>query len=805
MKQKLLLFLSLFLLIGGGNVWGVNHVLELTTNNAKANAWEWGIKYELSTPLKKGKSYILTMKINTSDDSFKSLSFWPNEGNNTQYLGLPVSKEFKTQQLNFDATYELKNLVFNFGSLNGRLTIDDIVLKESGTDTNLIEDGDFESGNGFAGGWKFEWNKPLCYGIVEEYVLGQNHYLEIKKEKATSNHWDRNLTYNLSTPLEKGQTYVLTMKSKSSCTWENNTIPFWPYCSRKQVLFSDVTEYNKAKGTSLTEEEFSALKVEEKVKTAAGATKYTGIGISDDWVEQTCEFTANDDLDVITFKLGKLAGDLCVDNIKIVKKGTSKNLVPNGSDFEGGNFPASGWYMEIGYQQEAFDFAQIVAGGYEDFKATAIPTTLDIRTAPWYKNSKGETAATEGKDYVLCDNTTANGANYNVNKETDAYYAAYWGGENLNYYADLTAYKTLRVYQENGDNIPRVFFINTAKTGHQQVTGFVWNEEGKYYEFDLALADKAVGNRKLTTLRPTGKGTCTGIALTNGVSCNGYKLTGDAENGTVTESVTAALNDVSATYYDATGLTNTTKASLKVANPNAIIAAKAGILTNDNNVAIDGRVESLALTDGYSFQAPENMKATKAQYTRESNTKYGTIVLPFNGSSADVKFYEIKNMTEEAIVLEEVTELAAGIPAIIEKTTDRSEIVITGVEGNITNVTEVSKADGAVMMHGSYTQGTTVTDANSYYIMGDKFYSINDNFVCNAFRGYFTTVNSTAAARLAIITDNNVTGVNSVENQENANTIVEVYNAAGVQQKGMQKGVNIARLANGKTVTVIVK
>lgn len=272
-----------------------------------------------------------------------------------------------------------------------------------------------------------------------------------------------------------------------------------------------------------------------------------------------------------------------------------------------------------------------------------------------------------------------------------------------------------------------------------------------------------------------------------------------------TASLAEALADTKCLSINATALTTTTPITLTTANPNCIILAKEGALTNDINVAIDGRVASLVLTDGYSFQAPENMTAGKAQYTRESNAKYGTIVLPFNGTSADVKFYEIKSMTKEAIVLEEVTELTAGTPAIIEKTTDKSEIAITGEEGKITNVTEVSKADGAVMMHGSYTQGTTVTDANSYYIMGDKFYSINDNFVCNAFRGYFTTVNSTAAARLAIITDNNVTGVNSVETQENANTIVEVYNAAGVQQKGMQKGVNIARLANGKTVTVIVK
>ncbi len=613
MKQKLLLFLSLFLLVGGGISYAVNHVFEITTNQAKTNAWDWGVNYKLTSPLENGETYVLTLKASTTDANLTSVRFWPqSEDKTVLYTGFGVDTEWQNRTLEFTANADLNLLIFNFGDLNGKLVFDDLKLVKKGTDNNLIEDGDFENGEEFASGWNFGWNKPTSYAIVEQY---------------------------------------------------------------------------------------------------------------------------------------------------------------------------------------------------KDFKAVAISNEVDIRTAPWYKNSKGETDATEEKDYVLTENPTGNGACYNVGTSASAYYAALWNGEKLNYYADFAGYKTIRVYQADDTNVPRAFFINAAATGHQQVTGFVWNESGKYYELDLTLADKAVGNRKLTSLRATGTGTCTGLALTADIESDtkGYILTGDAVNGKVTESVTAALNDASATYYDATGLTNTTEATLKIANPNAIIAAKSGVLENESNVAVDGTISNLVLTDGYSFQAPDEVKATKAQYTRELNAKYGTVVLPFAATSDDVKFYAIKNMTDEAITLEEVAELAAGTPAIIEKTSDDAKITITG-EGNVnSDITEATQADGAVMMHGSYTQGTTVTDENSYYIKGDKFYSINENFICNAFRGYFTTVNKNAAARLSIITDNNVTGVNAVETQEGDNAIVEVYNAAGVQQKGMQKGVNIVRLANGKTVTVIVK
>lgn len=450
----------------------------------------------------------------------------------------------------------------------------------------------------------------------------------------------------------------------------------------------------------------------------------------------------------------------------------------------------------------------------DELSATPIPASTSLNALP-YKSLKDNSNLTP---------------TWGVGTTSDPIYGTFEGevinaGSITGKYCDITDYEELRIYKETNEKL-RLFFIpkdipdidNPSKDKNTSVTTIYtddatysrWDSEEKCFVINIASLPKYNGRVLLQAIKTNPSwngGTYTTpvtdiVVIKKPVAGKRYYISG---GGAIGETLKNVLADKELIYLDATGITTTTPITLTTANPNCIILAKEGALTNDINVAIDGRVERLVLKDGYSFQAPENMTAGKAQYTRESNAKYGTIVLPFNGTSADVKFYEIKSMTKEAIVLEEVTELTAGTPAIIEKTTDKSEILITGEEGKITNVTEVSKADGAVMMHGSYTQGTTVTDANSYYIKGDKFYSINDNFVCNAFRGYFTTVNSTAAARLAIITDNNVTGVNSVEIQEDANTIVEVYNAAGVQQKGMQKGVNIARLANGKTVTVIVK
>ena len=47
-----------------------------------------------------------------------------------------------------------------------------------------------------------------------------------------------------------------------------------------------------------------------------------------------------------------------------------------------------------------------------------------------------------------------------------------------------------------------------------------------------------------------------------------------------------------------------------------------------------------------------------------------------------------------------------------------------------------------------------------------------------------------------------VDGINSVDAAEN-NTITEIYTLGGARVNSLQKGINIVRLANGKTIKVI--
>ena len=195
-----------------------NHLFEMSTSGSKQNDWDWGVSYQLATPLVKGTKYKLTLKASTTDNNLALICFWPYEplynedgspqlnqwggqATATQYKGFGIDNQFIERQVEFIADYDLTTLVFNFGKLNGKLFFDDIKLVKEGTDDNLIIDGDFENGSEFVSNWKFEGNKPTTYAIKVEnfapdpitlYPLGLT---DLKTLTGTATDWASTVTY----------------------------------------------------------------------------------------------------------------------------------------------------------------------------------------------------------------------------------------------------------------------------------------------------------------------------------------------------------------------------------------------------------------------------------------------------------------------------------------------------------------------------------------------------------------------------------------------------------------------------------
>ena len=148
------------------------------------------------------------------------------------------------------------------------------------------------------------------YADVMLDILGvspaeKRNYFIRYESTAGENLWDRQAIYTLPQALEKGANYSLTMKVRTSADCAE--LGFWPIWNasdnKNQWGGSDDVQY------------LAAYPVE------AG-----------DWKTLTWNFTANFPLDTFPFVFGKYGGTLDIDDLVLVKEGTSENLIAN-ADF----------------------------------------------------------------------------------------------------------------------------------------------------------------------------------------------------------------------------------------------------------------------------------------------------------------------------------------------------------------------------------------------------------------------------------------------------------------------------------------
>lgn len=148
------------------------------------------------------------------------------------------------------------------------------------------------------------------YADVMLDILGvtpaeKRNYFIRYESTAGENLWDRQAIYTLPQALEKGARYSLTMKVRTSANCAD--LGFWPIWNasdnKNQWGGSDDVQY------------LAAYPIE------AGG-----------WKTLTWNFTANFTLDTFQFVFGKYGGTLDIDDLVLVKEGTSENLIAN-ADF----------------------------------------------------------------------------------------------------------------------------------------------------------------------------------------------------------------------------------------------------------------------------------------------------------------------------------------------------------------------------------------------------------------------------------------------------------------------------------------
>lgn len=158
------------------------------------------------------------------------------------------------------------------------------------------------------------WNFFKHHQLNQHPVPVENRNYFIRYESTVGeNLWDRQAVYTLPKALEKGAKYTLTMKVRTSADCAE--LAFWPIWN--------ASDHKNQWGGSDDVQYLEAYSVE------AG-----------DWKTLTWNFTTNFTLDTFQFVFGKYGGTLDIDDMVLVKEGTSENLIAN-ADFSARNI--QGW------------------------------------------------------------------------------------------------------------------------------------------------------------------------------------------------------------------------------------------------------------------------------------------------------------------------------------------------------------------------------------------------------------------------------------------------------------------------------
>lgn len=414
---------------------------------------------------------------------------------------------------------------------------------------------------------------------------------------------------------------------------------------------------------------------------------------------------------------------------------------------------------------------------------------------------------------VSSDGTVSLGSSISTNYGNEIDASLGDGSGKMDEYIDIADYDELRIYTSNANQ--RVFFFNhnpiTSSTsttesaqafldnrnGNSQVSfahnateGYyyakvsdikeVYNEQAKIVGVKAAYGSTAIVN-KIQVYQPNSK----------------YSIIISGQYSSDVD-LSAISSDATTTAIDCSGLTGN-GVSLTSGNPNCLFFANAGVLSNTQNVIVDGTCANLVLADNHPFKAPSDFTATAATYTTTINTtaKAGTLCLPFAATIPDgVTAYTLAYTSgNEATATPVSGTIDANTPVLLN---GNGSATFTGV--NVAIVADAANTEGA--MTGVFEQG--YVPQNSYVLQnqtgGLGFYkvAVEETITIKPFRAYLTAQNAGARLSIKFVDNDEPTGI---ENLTPALSESEgaVYDLQGRRVEKATKGLYIK---NGKKVII---
>lgn len=265
---------------------------------------------------------------------------------------------------------------------------------------------------------------------------------------------------------------------------------------------------------------------------------------------------------------------------------------------------------------------------------------------------------------------------------------------------------------------------------------------------------------------------------------------------TLTDEVPVA--DISkATYTSGTSAVTFT-------NPNGLVFANAGQTSADHNVIVNNVCASLQLTSGHPFVNPNEFTATNAQYNLANaylaGGEYATLVIPFNATTLPGTAYALNQGVDVmggTMRGTEVSSITANQPVLVTASGNYRgsgvTVPVVASGATYTNGELVGVYQSTQAPEGSYVlQNHTSGEGVAFYIVGSTKPTVNP------FRAYIKS--QTAGARaLFFLMEEEITGINTISNEESVTGEAEAYDLQGRRTKDLKRGMYII---NGKKIIV---
>lgn len=225
-------------------------------------------------------------------------------------------------------------------------------------------------------------------------------------------------------------------------------------------------------------------------------------------------------------------------------------------------------------------------------------------------------------------------------------------------------------------------------------------------------------------------------------------------------------------------------------------------------------VNKLTLNDAAGYVCEADFTAVSANYERRMTSEWGTLCLPFEiqyDAQAAYKFYRLKDVKTDVIVLSEVTEnIPAGTPLLVRRPAESEGISLQATEAAVTHTPAAGSTANGLSLVGQFVVSDALA-ADSYIISNNTFWRVGDLIAdkqnaavkVGAFRAYLQA----DAQQPAKMMDLSVEGDDVTEIVETLNGLngseAAYFDLNGKRQAGLRRGVNIVK-RNGKTMKVII-